>query len=116
MNLDDDPAVIRNNRYWGWRVLAGVSSGAIRTVASRAAAAVGAMMTAHLNAVVHAAGCHMSHDWQRHHAYRRYGDEQTTKRVGERFHGTTTILSYVGKPTLISASKSGATLIRVNMT
>jgi hypothetical protein len=89
VNLHDYPTVIRSSRHRRRRMFAGVSSGAMRTMTSCTAAAVGVMMTAHLNAVVLAAGSRMRHNRRRHHAYRRYGDEQTAKRVGESFHGTT---------------------------
>ena len=73
-------------------MLAGVCPGAMCTVACRAAAAIGVMMTVHLNAVVLATGRRMSHDWRRHHTQRGHGDQQTTEGVGEGFHGTTSIL------------------------
>jgi hypothetical protein len=91
VDLYGDSSIIRDGRRRSWRMLAGVRPRATCTVAHRAAAAVGVMMTAHLNAVVLAAGRRMSNDRRRHHAYRRYGDQQTTERFGERFHGTTNL-------------------------
>ena len=68
-------------------MLARVGRRALRAVANRAAAAI-AMMTAQLNAVVFAAGRRVGYDRRRHQAHRSGGDQQTSERMGEGFHGT----------------------------
>ena len=60
-------------------------------MAIRPAAAVRMGVAAHLHTVVFAAGRRVSHNRRRHHTHRRDGDQQTTERFSERFHGTTNL-------------------------